>query len=89
MIRGIKVEVRQNFEGNFYYQLLSDTVGVFSTFEDAEREGNSALSTVVEKFTSHNKPKPEIKPGICRGTGHGSCKGDTSCNSNNSCFSPA
>ena len=56
MIRGIKVEVRQNFEGNFYYQLLSDTVGVFSTFEDAEREGNSALSTVVEKFTSHNKP---------------------------------
>jgi len=55
MIRAMKVEVRQNFEGKFYYQLLSDTVGVFSTYEDAERDGNAALNTVVEKFTSYNK----------------------------------
>jgi hypothetical protein len=54
MIRAMKMEVRQNFEGKFYYQLLSDTVGVFSTYEDAERDGNAALNTVVEKFTSYN-----------------------------------
>jgi hypothetical protein len=71
MIREMKVEVRQNFEGKFYYQLLSDTVGVFSTFEDAEREGNAALNIVVEKFTSYNTQSNAIMP--CSEQSHCSC----------------
>jgi hypothetical protein len=58
MIREMKVEIRQDYKGMFYYQILSDTVGIFSTYEDAERDGNAALNTVVKKFTSNNKQDP-------------------------------
>ena len=51
MIREMKVEVRQDYKGMFYYQILSDTVGTFPTYQDAEREGNEAL----KKFGSNNK----------------------------------
>jgi hypothetical protein len=54
----MKVEIRQDYKGMFYYQILSDTVGTFSTYQDAEREGNAALNTMVEKFGSNNKQDP-------------------------------
>jgi len=45
-------EVRQNYEGKFYYQILGDTIGPFDTENEARDKGVAALKLVEEKFTS-------------------------------------
>jgi len=49
----------------------------------------AALESKEAVQPAYNSTKPKIKPGICRGTGHGSCKGDTPCDPKNACFTQA
>ena len=48
-----------------------------------------APKTAELAATDSQQPKPEIKPALCEGTYHGSCKGETWCDPSNACFRPA
>jgi hypothetical protein len=49
----------------------------------------NAPDTKEENFNISQQPKPIIKPELCAGMPHGSCKGETMCEPNNACFRPA
>lgn len=53
-------------------------------------QGSATRNTAESAEYSNQQAKHEtVKPNICLGTGHGSCKGDTICDPDNVCFRPA
>jgi len=53
-------DVRQNYEGKFYYQILGDTVGPFDTENKARDEGVAALKLVEGQKPTTNTDSNKI-----------------------------